>query len=495
MSAQGKIVSPSASLTFSGSSGIDAKSVGQVSVSYMVGAPASCSIKMHPKAGKNALVKVLTTDMANELGKIQSAAFSVRSSPDTSVVINDGIGNTLTFPGYIATPGFTHLPGAVDRGATLVHQTGMWDGFNTSIYQWGMDAYASMEQADGGTSWASLILFSINTLIQYGMANWQSDTASDTDKALRSQVHATNLTLLPGIREMLTNSIATTSSDSLKSVASDPSAGQSVLNSIVSTMINYMLTSRGGFWDILTQICSSFQLVYIPRPSGYGILSTLTQAVVGSPKTLEMGMTGAEYESASGRRLPLQQVFLQMASTSYAPQTQSSASGDPVTTLIAGWPSNTTQVTGSIMETPLPGWLSMSQRMMDPRPDAPSLGETVNSPGEGEAVDFSDFNTKAAKTITYFQLADKARIALSTEYTRNIYNDTCLAQSVFRLYRPLDVRWQAGQRYTVTSGGNAIFTGFLAGVTHTMSISNQGAASTSLTFTHVTIGQFKLPGA
>ena len=81
------------------------------------------------------------------------------------------------------------------------------------------------------------------------------------------------------------------------------------------------------------------------------------------------------------------------------------------------------------------------------------------------------------------------------EYAQSLYIDRCLAGSSFTATVPLDLTWEPGDRYTVLSSGDKLFTGFLAQVTHTATVEpGSGTASTRLDFTHVELGDFKLAG-
>jgi hypothetical protein len=60
---------------------------------------------------------------------------------------------------------------------------------------------------------------------------------------------------------------------------------------------------------------------------------------------------------------------------------------------------------------------------------------------------------------------------------------------------PLDFRIQPGKRYTVqNSKGKPLFSGYLIAITHSVTTENKGQALTTLDFSHIMAGDFKLPG-
>lgn len=457
------------------------------SITLRIGGWASASVSFHPPDADGQATKVFSKDVAQVLGQLQKKGFEDRFEADAKVTMSDGAGGNLMFNGLTTAPGFTMMPGVLARTVELVHAAALIDGIDSGIYNLRGALWDENQQNIGADSWSMFIYQAFELLFDKGRYGW--DKLNPLDAAVMDQKHRLNGKLEPILSNILNVSAKTTGSQALTKMMAN--SNTVLKNSIGLTLLSYFGSCREGFWGFLNQMCSAFQLIYIP-PTGddYGMFIRLQDALTAAPVSKELSLTQCGYSSQASSVLPLQQVLITVSGASL----WAFGNTTDLSKTMAVWPKSTERSTGQVFRTSLPAWL-IPKSSMDVTKARP-ITVTLKAPGADELVSIEAYKGKDALSKKVEKASDELLNEFASEYTRALYIDRCLAGSSFTVTTPLDVTWRPGTRYSVTDGGAPLFTGFLAMVQHTAQVEpGQGQARTKLDFTHVELGDFKLPGA
>jgi hypothetical protein len=142
----------------------------------------------------------------------------------------------------------------------------------------------------------------------------------------------------------------------------------------------------------------------------------------------------------------------------------------------------------STVSVPLPAWLP---DILNEPLDHPA----IVGPGNVKVIPVVTQLTDYLTLVT--AIKDGALTKLCADYAKNIFIDLSIGSCSVSLSSDLDLSWELGKFYKVSSqGGGLLFTGLLSALTH-QAVSLQGAASasTQLSFSHVTANGFTLPSS
>jgi hypothetical protein len=244
---------------------------------------------------------------------------------------------------------------------------------------------------------------------------------------------------------------------------------------------------------ILQMLCEAFQLVMIPSLDGTpGKLVPRHTTVTGEEIELKvpdksMLLNGVN----SGAIMPVQQVVVRGMPTEIAgiPATLQGADEKDNRVLMGAYPEEAPAETGNIPFVDLPSELQMMLEAQGfgtggpPGDSPPSMTEAVQG--------FRRIRRHLAKRTTAIAQG------IIDDFGKSTYVEMALGGSSATVTTPLALRVKPGVRYRiVTYKGDKLFSGFLAGITHAMekTIGGGGKVESTLNFSHVTFGDFKLPG-
>jgi hypothetical protein len=154
--------------------------------------------------------------------------------------------------------------------------------------------------------------------------------------------------------------------------------------------------------------------------------------------------------------------------------------------MLARYP-ETLQSGGLLLHSSGPPWLSTYVDISGP---------DVLQDDPDPSLNLSDFEKSH---VSYMKLAsvvaDASLRPIIKTWAKNLFMYTALERTTAILPVPLDVSILPGKRYKVTNmKGDALFSGFLAQVSHSLAMKpKSGTAVTTLSFTHIQAGNFKLP--
>jgi hypothetical protein len=436
---------------------------------------------------------VFSGAIAKEMGMLQAANYADRTNSVATITIEDGTGQTAEFKGYSTGPRYGVMSGGVQRSVALVGRGALLDSLQMSIYRYDHAEFAEATTLRTGGSWAARFKAATEFLVKTGEQRF--DDFSGADKERLAQKHARNKLMgLPVWYSLLDASMESSKSDALGRLAEGGSedASATVNNGIANAILGVLMSPVNKFWQNIEQLCAMFQLVYVPD-SKVGFLMTSGLVLRMPPVAKTVSEIQIDASATTSGILPLQQVVARAA----APQ--SFAETGEEQKIIAGWPV-TAVATGNDMEVPMPGWLLSASVCAPGTPPEPLA---VEVPGLDDPIDIDSYASQQSTVVQRASRAmNKAVDELLTEYVRNMWTEVSLASSTVQFTIPLDVSWRPGMRYEVSDkvSNGKLFIGWLAGVRHSLTITGaagntSGNGSSTLSFTHVTMGDFILPGA
>lgn len=464
--------------------GIESSGLSGVSLTMNVGQPPQAEVSYHPT--DKPVVRIMSGELATKMGEMQGLGFSNRTAPDTTITIEDGK-ETLTFKGLVTGPAMSSAVGVVERSARVIHEVALLDTLNAGIYQYDHGDMFSSDSLASGDSWSARLQAATDFLVKTGVDRFPD--FSGADRELIAQQHQLNESLgLPIWKDILSASNEFTASEALKKLAGGTPQSLVINNGIGNAILSTLMGSSNRFWQTLDYLCSMFQLVYVPNFER-GYLITMREMVAGSPVDMPVGAVDVRMDGSSPDLLPIQQVLLRSACLRTWPQEP-----EDKPQIIAGWP-EAAGSTGQVMEQAMPHWL-VPYDTLGPTGRPTSVASAA--PGINDPVDIQSYRSGSNTILRRARKAlNEAVQELLTEYARNMWVDRSLAASTVNFTVPMSTKWLPGKRYRITSpdDGSTLFTAFLAGVTHSMSLtSGQGSMpSSSLRFTHAQLGSFELP--
>ncbi len=479
--------------------GLEASAV-QADLVLTAGAPAGATIGFHKQSEQGAqkamVSEVLSTDVTDGMAALQGLNFALRSTPDSSVILSRDEETKVELEGYCTGPSYGLMSGGVTRGVTIASQIALLDRLSMGIYRYDHADFAETDKLTSGDSWAARIKQATEFLVKTGQVHFQDYSAGDRERVL--QKHAGNVAMgLPIWYKLLDDSVETTKSEALGNLDKGTDADVSINNGIANALIGVLSQPVQRFWNVLEQLCAMFQLVYIPTADkgSVGYLMKLSDVTRAEPTKVPVSIVSIDMSSATASLLPLQQVFALNASIAQWPP-------PPETTrpeVIAGWP-ETAAATGIDMDVPMPGWL-ISGDVLGPTSKPQEIA--FDKPGLDDPIDIDTYASGVSQVVERSRKAQNDSIrALLQEYIQNIWCDVSLASSTANFAIPLNPNWTAGSRYEIQdpASGKTMFIGWLASVKHSVRIGGtggrgEGSAMSQLGFTHVTMGDFTLPGA
>lgn len=435
---------------------------------------------------------IFSGDVAADMEKLQALNFSLRLVADSGIRAQDGLGGDLEFRGLCTGPAYGVMPGGVTRGATIASQISLLDRLTTSIYRYDHAEAFESDQLTKGASWAARIKAATEFLVKTGQRRFTDYSGADRERTL--QKHAGNLaTGLPLWYKLLDASVATTGSEGLAKLDAGVDASVMINNGIANAILGVLMQPSQRFWNVLEQFCAMFQLVYVPD-SGVGYLMNTGDVTRMTPIEKALSPINIDLNSATASLLPLQQVFAYAGSVKQWPTQEESERPE----IIAGYPA-TAAATGIDMDVPMPGWLVAADVL---GPYSKPTATAVEEPGISDPLDIDSYSSEVSQVVARTRKAmNKSVQMLLDEFLRNVWADVSLASSTAGFSVPLDLSWSVGKRYTVRDSisQKPLFTGWLASVRHSLRIngstgSMSGDATSALSFTHVTMGGFTLPG-
>lgn len=434
--------------------------------------------------------RVLSDEACALMGRAQTQAYSRRDSPDCTVALEDGDGKRLNLRGFMVGPAYTMGRGTLSPSFSFLAETAALANLKLDIYTTTVPEKA----AEVGVLMATAgnLAARLRQITEMMIAHWQRSRAAEPSTQtleIADQRHAINLAgPLRHWYELLDNSVESLQTDWMKKLQ-DNSAFNSKFNGELQDILRG--PSR-DFLDVIEALMGAFQLLMIPgRDGAPGRLIPIADTVTVAATDLVLPATTLVLKSSTGTDLlPVQQVLMRGTPT-VALEVASSGRADLVAGgyIMGGFPTAPASASGEVVIETLPFYM---ERII------PWIGEALGParPGSG-APDLAKLDRRISQLVVKARTYQSDALnRLVLEHCRNAYVNRALGGSGATVQVPASLALWPGERYRViNSRGAHLFTGFLAGVTHTFTKGGSGGnASTSLNFSHILFPGFTLPG-
>jgi len=430
----------------------------------------------------------LSADAADLMGRAQQAAATGVPKQDFNMRLRDGAGGSLDFKGIVAGPtymmdsqGKSIRPaiGAISAcgivaNLRLSNYLGSTKEPNAPLGRPEVFLEERPESSNLAQRMSELTDGMIDMWLRHRIKS--KDIISDR---IKGNIHLANQGgPLGEWRKILANSMETLDLEWL-STMKDNKATNFVLN---GELLGILRSPTGSFLETIGRAAQAFNLQYVPRPDGSaGRLEPREKRMTGELLEKDIPATSVFMGGDLPRQLmPVQQVIV-VGKTRSEVISASSASKEEGVIGVAGYPLNATTANGNIMTIPLPFYLELYSMSSGSAQGVSTRG----NPSVDSAVKV--FRNIRDLTQTNLNTRDEA---LMSSYAKSVYNDAALGSYSSQISVPLDLGWEVGRRYSLSTGGVALFRGFLASVEHTVS---RGEMGSSLDFTHVEYGSYRLP--
>jgi hypothetical protein len=463
--------------------------------------PPSCVVHFHKREdAENQAADVATTEIAQEIGRLQTSIFSPRVREDASVQMTDGKGGALQFDGFTSSPEYSLSSRDTSRSITILHKVAMLSGYRPNIYKdvpligtsLSDDKFIAGKRVAGVTDVSDIatLLLNVNramfeqsndVFLKSGDAGYYAGSKLGK-KAYEEQDRVNRIILDQVWLPILRASKNTTKWKEFSNL--EPldkiSAGRHCLGT-------YLLQGE-DFFGTLRQFNEAFKMFLTPVfDSRVAILELENEYITKKAGSYKAEIIAVRFAGGNYNALPVTNVLVQGGEQtpgngfSYA-----SAFTNPG---LAIFPTTSTPG-GSIIADTGPPWLSeaLTNLEQDLLAYVPPIEDTKAVPSNYLSIT-KNLNKLYDKTIL------PNRQKLLEDWARKAYVRHSLMKATATLRVPLDLKAIPGNRIEVRNiRDEFLFTGFLNNVSHEMSgLSNNPRAYTTLSFTHVVCPGFQLP--
>lgn len=506
--ANNKVDTYKVSATYSPAAGTEAggQQVDSISITASINAIPYAEIGLQPGTEKTTVYQMSDAIQVAEMEALQRFAFSQRSAASVSIQLDNtktGKPVTSSFYGMPIAPSKSAGFGFVDQKIKLYGTAIFMNAFRPYIYApLPEDSNAAVPESLGSAdSSAPNVMQRAVDLLKARMDMFQDTTVSsghdEATLAMAKEIHSVNLRVFPSI-EVLARDSTEAIYSSFSELQSLPIDQQEMIKaSINNQILNNLLTSSGNFFETVTSFLGQFQLYYVPDSTGAGFGKVRPFRTMVQDDFLVTREVDMEYLSMSAEDYdygPIQQVLVQgifqsdLANTEQDHQAASSVVPELESNTIIVYPETVSVINGNFRPVGPPIWLPTTLHMFDNTRDKTNVTVT----GGWKIAEYQEERKRVDEGID--RVLKTAYYNILKEYTKNIYLQSALASYTCVARVPLDYTWKIGVRYEITSvTGEVLFRGFLTQLNHQLSgIRNNLSAWTTLVFSHVEYGGFKL---
>lgn len=440
------------------------------------------------KKAESSAVEVTSNDICKEVGQKQKKIFTTRKKgqEDFDVTATVDGGGKLTFKGFSSNPTYNFSAFNVSISDTGVASYSGMDVLNYSIYPAIDDANIRSIKPDltDKTSLVDIIL-EVESKI-YG--NWSEEAyeeKTEDQKHNAIKCHEFNTEFRSYFIELLEASRDTIGWDKIGDYMKELAGlGEKLKERIWTILAN----ASGSFSVVIQQLCSEFQLLYVPEWNKPGKLVNRNK-LFDNPENLKLDIVALAMSGGASQGL-LPTRFVAVQPVAYDSTNNIRSIDSPTLDYIAC--PKELQEGGTAIQRRGPLWLPY---------DAANYNSTAKAPKDGSAPKKKKGPVINAAKEQVQKAADETKKREEVmgnalyEWGMSEYLWLSLASSVASVTIPLDFRIQPGKRYTVqNSKGKPLFSGYLIAITHSVTTESKGQALTTLDFSHIMAGDFKLPG-
>lgn len=413
----------------------------------------------------------------------QAQANAGSGTVNINLSMDDGQGGKATFKGMHTGPSFDLATRVVGLTFGGVHEAAAVCTLNLSIYtplDW-RKLFQKVPLEVKGTVPARML-----ALLDIIIADWQEYIAVAPDspaKKVANALHEANTEPLRIFRAILSASDEA-KIENLDEALSDLANLNFQFNVHLATRL---LTRASNFWSVIQAICASFGFVYIPPAmkavGAYGKLSAY-EAIWNKPSSLTIPTTGLRMSLGNIVIAPISHVtmFKGLNDANYKLE------GNPLDG--RGMFNEGQEALVRFPEEPKGG-----RPMVIPLPDfiaAQQAKPWITPEGFKESASYDNAREVKKTLAQAFGSHYEAMTKICRAICKQTFLDVSLADATASISIPLNLNAVCGMMYDVTAqGGGVLFRGLLRSVSHALA-SEDTTASTSLAFSHVQAGEYRL---
>lgn len=455
--------------------------VSSMSMTLSVDTSPTVEFVTHPKVdAREKAVRMGNRAAAVTVGRGQTTIFKSRSAPDTTITVEDGTGNTLKFIGFYSNPSYTYGVGSAGLQQTAIHESAAVDSLVPDIYAGGAgDGWKFDHGEITGDNAATRIKSIQNRIIEVWETEKEDLDLPAKEKIIRDQIAVMNTPLFKIWYKILDNSVQSMGWEEIEKLTAPQ---KDTLDDAIHASL---LQQTDSFFDVMIGFNAMFQSVWIPDMAAgqYGKF-VRRRTVFENRITKLVTPIRARFSGGASRLLPITHCIVQSTGTSWW---KSNAEGDKAVTadIIAAWPEKPF-AGGRFLRDPGPIWLG--------KPELPTTEVDDYDSGRldmGAYLEHTDSVTRKEQKD-----ADSIALEIAAQWARDIYNWNALSGASASLDIPMDLTIMPGQFLDIKTEEGLLFSGFVYTVRHDLVAGDNGSggqASTSIMFTNVEAGEFKLP--
>lgn len=446
---------------------------------FQIGAYPKISVQHHPDTkAENKAIKLSSDDVTKEIGKRQEVIFNTRENPDIDLTVEEKEAGTLEFKGYLCNPRYSFSAYNVTVADEGLIDYAKLETLNYSIYEFPKSSTKEVPKIEDSKSLIEYVKKFIEELYKNGPSKDETAEISTKDKEAQHEINKQGHKLFIKILE---NSVESAGWEKLPQQF--VKLGDPTCVDLRVRLRSIFCSAGGSFLTKLGQFCHEFQLIYIPGIKDPGKLANRTK-LFKEAEALEIEPVSMIMSAGSHTGLfPVRYVAV------YPPKVSASykeAAPQAIKDMYIAYPQLEAGTIATSIPTTGPLWLNYN------------LTDVQNLKSSQEVKrGFQPSEVEAQKKENEQKLTERKKILeeILSDWGMSTYAWVSLERSVASIIVPLNFKPELGKRYEVKNKeGKALFSGFLIGIQHNLSTDGRGQALTTLDFSHIMAGDFKLPG-
>lgn len=414
--------------------------------------------------------------VANTMKQRQEKMFQERTVPDMELRIKDQFGE-ISFSGYIVNPNYKFSANQVDLTDIALPEYAKMDSFNPSCYC--LDTPQTRVEKDQCPTLKDekKIPKFFMKLLDFIKKQWElAKKPKSAGGEAQQRIHKVNEKTKKYVQQLMSNSDETFGWEDIKEYLT---IGGSINDGLVRGRIISLLRScSGSFISSLLAFAEDYQCLYIPKWDDVGCLFNRDK-IYDNPKELKLTPISMTIEAGSPGLFPSRAVLVCYSPVSFNPRV---IDKNDIDETYWTYPTKVEEG-GTLVPVPGPPWL-------------PHNANLTKKPNANAGLKADDAKRIAEDAGNGRKEAAEKRLNCIEKWAKSIYLWQSLSGSVIRIQNPLCLYAKVGTRYKIRLPSGVVARGLLWSIQHIISSDGSGRtnATSMLTFTHVEIDGFELPG-
>lgn len=438
-----------------------AQKLDAVSINYQINSIPNAFISGHQsKDAKTSAIELAASDVTQTLAKLQSFKFS----PGTQTLqfsVQDGNSGNLSWNGLYNGPSYSYGIGQAQFGTNSIATISKLQQLRTDIYASPKPSQSGAPETITGTVPVRLKKV-LENLIKNFLSYLNTGSVTGLEKDILTVQHQQNQEGLQIWYDILQQS---EDNESLIGSNSYTELDEAIADHITRVY----LSNSGSFLNTMLQFGNDFRLTYLPpSPSTpaaqYGKLKGTSKIISDGAKSKKINLEQFEADISGFNVPPVTAVWV-MGEGNVAMK-----GGAQIGLQVYGiWPKTAGTYDGGVQRVAPPPWVPTPQPLnVGTSPTKTILGSGAESIVKANQSQLSDI---AKKHFNIF-----------TEWARLWFVDLKYANESATVTTPLDLTWEVGQFYNVTTDKGFLFRGMAERINHRLTTRD---AVTTVSFSHV----------